>query len=82
MCIRDRYWAEKGDGSETLVTLAKPYSSEALIGAPVVDVRGNLAAIITMAYSPVNTEGLTTDFLAFGMNALEASIKAAAAKKK
>lgn len=61
-----------GDGSDSLITLKDPYNAEALIGAPVVDVRGNLAAIITMAYSSTNADGLTTDFVAFGMHALKA----------
>lgn len=63
---------EIGDGSDSLITLKDPYNAEALIGAPVVDVRGNLAAIITMAYSSTNTDGLTTDFVVFGMHALKA----------
>lgn len=61
-----------GDGSDSLISLKNPYNAEALMGAPVVDVRGNLAAIITMAYSPTNAEGVTTDFVAFGMHALKA----------
>ena len=60
-----------GDGSESLFTLKQPYTAEQLIGAPVVDVRGNLAAIITVAYAPTDLNGRTTDFIAYGMHALK-----------
>jgi hypothetical protein len=60
-----------GDGSESLFTLSNPYPAEQLIGAPVVDVRGNLAAVITLAFAPTDLDGRTTDFVAFGMHALK-----------
>jgi hypothetical protein len=59
------------DGSENLFTLSQPYSVDALIGAPVVDARGHLAAVITLAFAPTDVGGRTTDFIAFGMHALK-----------
>jgi hypothetical protein len=70
-----------GDGSESLFTLTKPYPAEQLIGAPVVDVRGNLAAVITLAFAPTNLNGQTTDFIAYGMHALK-SLAGKAPEKK
>jgi len=70
-----------GDGSESLFTLTKPYPAEQLIGAPVVDVRGNLAAVITLAFAPTDLDGRTTDFIAYGMYALK-SLAGKAPEKK
>jgi hypothetical protein len=71
-----------GDGSESLFTLTHPYPADQLIGAPVVDVRGNLAAVITLAFAPTDLEGRTTDFIAYGMHALKSHAAKAPDKKK
>jgi hypothetical protein len=76
-----RIGMRNGDGSESLFRLKYPYSSEELIGAPVVDARGNLAAVITLSFAITDLEGRTTDFVGYGMHALKSLVDSAPGKK-
>jgi hypothetical protein len=69
------------DTSETLITLIKPYFAAALTGAPVVDARGNLVAVITRRSATTDPNGRATEFYAYGMHALQSLADKAPPKK-
>jgi hypothetical protein len=58
-----------GEADESLLTLSQPYSAAELIGAPVVDASGHLAAVITVALT--DQSGRATDFVAYVMHGLK-----------
>jgi hypothetical protein len=60
-----------GEADESLLTLSQPYSAAELIGAPVVDISGHLAAVITVALAPTDQSGRATDFIAYGIHGLK-----------
>jgi hypothetical protein len=57
--------------SESLLILSQPNSADELIGAPVIDPGGQLAAVITCALAPTDQSGRATEFIAYGMHALK-----------
>ena len=80
--LEDRPYAtvREGAGSSCVIRLDKPYAADALTGAPVVDNRGNLAAIIVEPMSPRDLDGRTTDFVACGLESLRQALAPATVK--
>jgi hypothetical protein len=67
-------------GSSCVIRLDTAYAADALTGAPVVDNRGNLAAIILEPMSPRDMNGRTTDFVACGVESLRRALAPAKGK--
>jgi hypothetical protein len=60
-----------GDATQILVKLSRPYAAVELTGAPVVDPRGHLVAIITRRSSPTDPNGLSAGYFAYDAHALD-----------
>jgi len=60
--------------SASLVELKEPVVEEQVVGAPVIDVRGNLVAVITDPLGEKDSNGRTTDYLALSVVAILESL--------
>jgi hypothetical protein len=71
---RERVVGITGDGSGTLLELDAPASIEELVGAPVIDAFGHVAAIVTGPEHGVARNGVSRRVKAFGMDALTRAV--------
>ena len=74
---RQRVVGVSGDGSDTLFELEEKVRVEDLVGAPVIDAFGHVAAIVTGPDHGGAREGMARRVRGFGMDAFRAAIGSA-----
>jgi hypothetical protein len=72
---RQRVLGMSGDGSNSLFELEEKVRVEDLVGAPVIDAFGHVAAIVTGPDNGVAREGMARRVRGFGMDALQRAVE-------